>query len=48
MLETKENRVMVPHELMSNKERKTEMAKVLKTAPGFREIFGNTTTAGGG
>lgn len=47
MLETKENRMMVLHELMSTKERKMEMAKVLKADPEFREVYGNTTTGGG-
>ena len=48
MLRTKENRMMAVHELMSTKERKMELAKVLKADPEFREIFGNAATTGGG
>ena len=47
MLQTKENRMMAIHELMSTKERKMELAKALKADPEFREIFGNATTGGG-
>lgn len=47
MLSTRENRMMALHELMSTKERKMEMAKVLKADPEFRELYGNATTGGG-
>ena len=45
--ETKENRMMALHELMKTKERKTEIAKVLKADAEFREVYGNATTGGG-
>ena len=47
MLKDKDTRMMVLHELMSTKERKMEMAKVLKADPEFREAYGNATTGGG-
>ena len=47
MLETKENRRMALHELMRTRERKMEMAQVLKADPEFREVYGNATTGGG-
>ena len=47
MLQTKENRMMALHELMKTKERKTEIAKVLKADAEFREVYGNATTGGG-
>ena len=47
MLKDKDMRMMVMHEMMSTKERKMEMAKMLKEDKEFREIFGNLTTGGG-
>ena len=47
MLSTKEGRMAALHELMSTKERKAEIAKVLKADPEFREVYGNATTGGG-
>lgn len=47
LMATKEGRMAALHELMSTKERKMEMAKVLKADAEFRELYGNATTGGG-
>ncbi|MBV9127174.1 MAG: hypothetical protein JO117_03705 [Verrucomicrobia bacterium] len=40
-------RMMMLHELTNSRERKMEVARMLKDDPEFREVFGNLTTGGG-
>jgi hypothetical protein len=47
MMNDKDNRMMFMHEMMSTKERKMEMAKMLKADKEFNQIYGNLTTGGG-
>ena len=47
MMKDKNMRMMAIKELMSTKERKMELAKMLKPDKEFNQIFGNLTTGGG-
>lgn len=47
MLKDRDTRMMLMREMMRTRERKLEMARMLKADPEFREIFGNVTTGGG-
>lgn len=47
MCKDHEVRVMLLRELTNSRERKTEVARMLKDDSEFREMFGNLTTGGG-